>query len=500
MMANSQQLQGMQLAELLAGLPVLVPEHANVFISGLQLDSRKVQAGDLFVACQGAAVNGQDFIPQAVAQGAVAVLTDSEYAQAISIPVVVLPAAMTYMSEIAGRYYGQPSAKMPLIGVTGTNGKTSCTQFMMQLLNQLQKSCGVIGTLGAGIDGQLQLAMNTTPDAIALQQQLAEWQSKTDCVAMEVSSHGLAQGRVAALQFDVALFTNLTRDHLDYHGDMASYGAEKAKLFKQPGLKTAVINIDDNYAETLLSQIDDSVDVVRYSLSDQQAEVYASDIRYHEGGLTAQVHSPWGDGQLSCSLYGHFNLSNVLAAVTCLAAQAYDFAALIAAAKNLQAVAGRMEMLNAQAAVEEPVIVIDYAHTPDALAQALKALRLHASRKLHCVFGCGGDRDKGKRPLMGQLADQLADVVWVTSDNPRSENAEQILQDITAGMRSSSYSLEVDRAAAIEKCILSAQAGDVILIAGKGHEDYQQVGDQRLPFNDAVQARLALRKRWGGQS
>lgn len=508
MMAINQQQQGVQLAELLAGWSV--GEIPAVVVTGLQLDSRKIIEGDLFVAYQGAQVNGQDFIPQAVAQGAAAVVTDTAYTQSINVPVIVYPGLSAQLSELAGRFYGHPSHRQSLIGVTGTNGKTSCTQFIMQLLNLLQKSCAVIGTLGAGVDGKLQAGLNTTPDAIDLQASLASWQD-IDCVAMEVSSHGLAQGRVAALQFDVALFTNLSRDHLDYHGDMACYGAEKARLFSMAGLQTAVLNLDDEFTQTLQQKISGDVSCISYSIAGTHSDVYASEVEYHQQGFRANIHSPWGDAKLQCGLFGHFNLSNVMAAISCLAVKGYDFEQLVAVAGQLQPVEGRMEMLAAVASA--PVVVIDYAHTPDALEQALSALRLHVGGKLHCVFGCGGDRDQGKRPLMGEIAQRLADVVWVTSDNPRTENADNILQQIVEGMAAdnsvngsvknsvnTSVNIETDRALAIEKAIASAGSGDVILIAGKGHEDYQQIGTERLPFNDAKQARLALNARESGRA
>ncbi|MCR8923693.1 UDP-N-acetylmuramoyl-L-alanyl-D-glutamate--2,6-diaminopimelate ligase [Dasania sp. GY-MA-18] len=488
--------QAMTLQQLLADIaPALDKAVANLEISGLQLDSRAVRTGDVFIACVGATVNGEDFIAQAIQQGAVAVLVDvSSELSACAVPVVAVANLNQRISAIAGNFYGQPSQQHNIIGVTGTNGKTSCSQFVMQLLQHMHKHCGVIGTLGSGIDGHLTAGLNTTPDAISLQKTLADWRTKVDMVAMEVSSHGLEQGRVAAITFDVAVFTNLTRDHLDYHGDMASYGAAKAKLFKQPGLKTAVINRDDAFAEQLIASLAPAVQLVTYSVSSSQADVYATDIQFHAAGISAQLQSPWGSASLNSSLLGHFNLSNILAAIASLAAQGFDFKSLVAAASNLQPVAGRMELINSGG--QKPAVVIDYAHTPDALEQALTALRLHAQQKLVCVFGCGGDRDQGKRPLMGEVAARLADQVWITSDNPRTENADVIIQQIVAGAANTdALTIVADRAQAIAQAVLSASDDDVLLIAGKGHEDYQQIGMQRLPFNDAVQARLALAKR-----
>ncbi|WP_339668720.1 UDP-N-acetylmuramoyl-L-alanyl-D-glutamate--2,6-diaminopimelate ligase [Dasania marina] len=495
MMAKYNSPQSITLQALLAGVVSAMDSAiAELAVSGVQLDSRAINAGDVFIASAGAAVNGEDFIDQAIQQGAVAVLVDSHSTlKSCAVPMLAIANLNQKISAIAANFYGRPSLQQNIIAVTGTNGKTSCTQFVMQLLNVLQQRCGVIGTLGIGVDGQFTAGVNTTPDAISLQKTLADWQDATDVVAMEVSSHGLVQGRVAAVNVDVAVFTNLTRDHLDYHGDMASYGAAKALLFKQAGLKHAVINFDDAFSAEIKAGLATSINCVSYSVSNSQADIYATELQYHAAGISAQIHSPWGSAALNTTLLGHFNISNILAAVASLVVQGFDFKALVAAVSKLKPVAGRMELISGK---QKPAVVIDYAHTPDALEQALTALRLHAQQKLVCVFGCGGDRDQGKRPLMGAVAARLADQLWITSDNPRTENADAIVAQIVAGVtNANAMTVEVDRAKAIERAILAAAEDDVLLIAGKGHEDYQQIGLQRLPFNDAVQARLAMAKR-----
>ena len=482
---------------------------AAISICGLQLDSRRVGVGDLFLACKGHVVDGRCFIEPAIAAGAVAVLADKDEqwpgnTDIRGVPVIVVENLNSQLSLIAGNYFQQPSQSMPIIAVTGTNGKTSCTQLSMQLLNRLGKSCGVIGTLGAGVDGAVggedgyfDTALNTTPDAISIQRYLAQWRDAgIDTVSMEVSSHGLEQSRVAALQFELALFTNLSRDHLDYHGSMQAYGDSKAKLFRQPGLKKAVINNDDAFSDNLKTIIADEVDVITYSVQAglkkaRAADVRVEDVRYHSNGVSARLHSPWGEFDLNSPLLGTFNLSNVVAVIACLGALQYPMAEVIAHSADLQTVAGRMQRI---ASAADLSVVVDYAHTPDALEQALQAMRLHTQGRLWCVFGCGGDRDQGKRPQMGEVAQRYADHVVVTSDNPRSESATAIIDEILGGVDCPSL-VEEDRGAAIDSVIASAADGDSVLIAGKGHEEYQQIGDQRFPFSDIQQARLALSKR-----
>lgn len=475
-----------------------------ITVSGVELDSRQVTAGDIFLACAGFAVDGRDYIDQAIAAGAVAVLAeqDDQWANDLErngIPILVVENLSQKVSGIAGQFFNHPSKQLPVLAVTGTNGKTSCTQLLMQLLNAMNKSCAVIGTLGTGTDGDLETGINTTPDAVAIQKLLATWLAENvSTVAMEVSSHGLEQGRVQALQFELALFTNLSRDHLDYHSSMQAYAEAKARLFTQPGLKHAVINIDDGFSETLLNIIADDVKVIRYSVdaardATKRIDVWVENICYHPDGISAQLHSPWGEFELHSPLLGDFNLSNVVAAVTGLGVLGYSIATVIESLKTLGTIAGRMEKIAAAADIN---VVLDYAHTPDALEKALVAIRQHIDGDVWCVFGCGGDRDQGKRPQMGEIVQRYADHVVVTSDNPRHEQASDIINEILGGVDRPSL-VEEDRAIAIEFAITHAKAGDCILVAGKGHEDYQQIGDLRIPFSDIKQVHLALAKRAG---
>ncbi|MFA7552649.1 MAG: UDP-N-acetylmuramoyl-L-alanyl-D-glutamate--2,6-diaminopimelate ligase [Spongiibacteraceae bacterium] len=482
---------------------------ASIEVSGLELDSRAIMPGDLFLALPGFAVDGRDYIDKAIAAGAAAVLVEKddnwlEIIERKGIAIIPLVGLAGQVSDIAGKFYNHPSHSLALIGVTGTNGKTSCTQLMMQLLSCLGKSCGVIGTLGNGVNGKLSESVNTTPDAVVIQRLLAEWRDQqVDVVAMEVSSHGLEQKRVAALQFDLALFTNLSRDHLDYHGSMQAYADSKIRLFKQPGLKQAVINADDVFANDLSEVIAEGVNVLRYSVSgnsvgktlgNKAAEVWAENIVYHSRGVRADLHTPWGQFSIDSPLLGSFNLSNLLAAISCFGAMGLPVADLVAEVVHLKPIDGRMEQLKVEADV---TVVIDYAHTPDALEKALVAMRQHSQGKLWCVFGCGGDRDQGKRPLMGAVVQRHADHVVVTSDNPRFESAADIINQVLGGVDRPTL-VEEDRDAAIDFVIANAQPGDSILIAGKGHENYQLVGKQRIPFSDSKQARLALLKRMAG--
>ncbi len=517
MMAAKKQSMQKCLGELIA---VSDQQLAATVITGLQLDSRLVTNGDLFLACKGHLVDGRQFIAQAISAGAVAVLADKDEAWPVStaiqgVPVVVVENLNSQLSAIAGNYFQHPSSRVPVIAVTGTNGKTSCTQLLMQLLNRLGKSCGVIGTLGAGVndqgmgsndstsavaDADVNTVVNTTPDAISVQRHIAQWlntqanKAAVDAVAMEVSSHGLEQDRIAALQVELALFTNLSRDHLDYHGSMQAYGEAKAKLFRQSGLKNAVINRDDAFADRLIDNVADGADVTTYSVqpnADGAADVWVENISYHDAGVRANLYSPWGEFELNSPLLGAFNLSNVVAVISCLGALGYSLAEVVAEVSGLSTVAGRMQRITS---VADLSVVVDYAHTPDALEQALQAMRLHTQGQLWCLFGCGGDRDQGKRPQMGDVAQRYADHVVVTSDNPRSEPAAGIINEILSGVDRPSL-VEEDRGKAIDFVIANAADGDSILIAGKGHEQYQQIGDQRFPFSDVQQARLALSKR-----
>ncbi|WP_421683638.1 UDP-N-acetylmuramoyl-L-alanyl-D-glutamate--2,6-diaminopimelate ligase [Stutzerimonas urumqiensis] len=472
----------------------LLPQaESDVLIRELTLDSRKVRPGDLFLAVPGTQQDGRAHIADALARGAAAVAYEAEGADvprddvAALIPVRRLA---SQLSAIAGRFYGEPSRSLRLVGVTGTNGKTSVSQLVAQALGQLGERCGIIGTLGTGFYGELAQGRHTTPDAIGVQATLAGLKAEgARAVAMEVSSHGLEQGRVAALNFMVAVFTNLSRDHLDYHGTMQAYAAAKSRLFEMPGLRARVINLDDAFGRELAGR-DAEGRLITYSLERTDAHFHCTAITLGDDGIQARLVTPQGERALRSRLIGRFNLSNVLAAVCALIGMGYPLDEILAVLPALQGPEGRMQRLGGEG---KPLVVIDYAHTPDALDKVLQALRPHVQRELRCVFGCGGDRDRGKRPLMGAVAERLADRLFVTDDNPRGERPVSILDDIRAGLSSPADARFIEgRAQAIAEAIGTAAAGDVVLLAGKGHEDYQEVEGVRHPFSDIEEARRAL--------
>jgi UDP-N-acetylmuramoyl-L-alanyl-D-glutamate--2,6-diaminopimelate ligase len=463
-------------------------------VGGVQFDSRQVRPGDVFLALPGDVHDGRNYLAQAREAGAAALvvergLTDTQRAAAADLPLLEVSRLSGLVGVIADRFYGHPSRDMDVVGITGTNGKTTTSRLLAQLLRRQFDHCGVIGTLGATLDNGVGEALNTTPDALSLQRQLAEWRDAgVTRAVLEVSSHSLVQGRVNGLQFSTAVFTNLTHDHLDYHGDMDSYGLAKARLFYSPGLRTAIINADDPFGRELAHSLDASVQCLRYSLQGNEAEISAAEVDYRAGGLEAYITTPWGSGVVHSPLAGDFNLANLLAAIAAACVEGVPFANALEAVPGLHGVAGRMEYITSESELQ---LVVDYAHTPDALEQALKALRAHTAGKLICVFGCGGDRDAAKRPVMGRVASELADRVILTSDNPRGEPALDIIADIEAGLVSAAE-IEPDRAAAIALAVATAAPGDCVLVAGKGHESYQQIGARRLPFSDAAHIRLAL--------
>ena len=474
------------------------PETGRIVVSGLTLDSRRVQRGDAFFALRGSQVHGITFAAGAVQRGARVVLAEAPApaeVEPLEVPVLWIDGLHDQVSEIAARFYNRPSESMRVVGVTGTNGKTSCVQLLAQTLTLLGHRAASIGTLGAGVHGQLREGERTTPDAISVQALLAEFRdAKAGYVAMEVSSHALEQGRVGAVDFEVAAFTNLTRDHLDYHGSMEAYGAAKAKLFAWPGLRSAVINIDDAFGRELATQLPAGVQALRFSMADDsEAQVAASAIVTSAEGLAFQLRTPWGTRAIRSHLLGRFNVANLLAVVGCLGALGEPFVRIVEAVEQLQPVNGRMSRLGGLHG--QPLVVVDYAHTPDALEQALTAVRAHCAGKLICVFGCGGERDAGKRPLMGEIAARLADVAIVTDDNPRGEDGDAIVAQIVAGMAAArAMTVERDRAVAIADALQLARSGDVVLIAGKGHETYQDGAAGKRPFDDLAVALAALER------
>jgi UDP-N-acetylmuramoyl-L-alanyl-D-glutamate--2,6-diaminopimelate ligase len=414
------------------------------------------------------------------------------------IPVFGIPDLKYKVGDIAERFYGNPSIRQHVIGVTGTNGKTSVSQFIAQALHQDNK-CGVIGTLGNGIFGQLKAGLHTTPDAITLHSILADLKHEgAEKVVIEVSSHALDQGRTAGVAFDVAVFTNLSHEHLDYHGNMMNYGLAKRRLFESKTLKYAVINIDDDFGRALLVSMPGSVGTVSYGFEskDLLPSLMGSDLKLDQTGLSMHVESDWGKGELRVPILGSFNGYNLLAALGALLASGIGFDDAMQRLSLIQPVDGRMEGYGGDDGC--PLVVVDYAHTPDALKQALKALREHTTGKIHCVFGCGGDRDRSKRPMMGKEAEELADYVVVTEDNPRTESSELIVADILSGFSNvDAIRVIADRATAISKTISHADVNDVVLIAGKGHENHQLIGGKRLPFSDEKEVEKALATRRG---
>ncbi len=471
-------------------------QRLGIPIARLTSDTRRIQPGDVFVAMPGGRIDARALIPQAIQAGALAVIWEADgfaWDPAWRVPNLPVDRLREHVGAIAAHVYGQPSEQLWLAGVTGTNGKTSCSHWIAQSLAQLGKRAAVIGTLGSGFPGALSEPTHTTPDAVSLQQQIAGLVAQgASHLAMEVSSHGLDQGRVNGAAFKAALFTNLSRDHLDYHSSMDHYGRVKARLFHWPGLRHAVINLDDDFGARLAASLDRSqVEVLGYGLG--KGEISGHRLDLSKRGLTLEIETPWGAGVIRSRLLGGFNAANLLGVLGTLLAAEVTLEDATRALEHVEPVAGRLQMVRRP---RSPLVVIDYAHTPDALEKVLETLRhvLGADGRLICVFGCGGERDPGKRPLMGEIATRLADLAVVTSDNPRSEDPRAIIDQVVAGAHAN-YWTEPDRASAIYRAIREAREQDLVLLAGKGHEAYQEVAGQRLPFSDAEVAAVAMEGR-----
>jgi len=528
---------GKRLSELLRGLAAVDGAH-DCRVRALALDSRAVEPGALFIALPGTRQDGRAFIADALARAAAAVIYDTRDFDPPPLPVSAFGIAnlAEQVSAIADRFYGAPSRRLVVIGVTGTNGKTTCTQLLAQAINMDRLSaptpplppgegrgegsvhrrpsrtshpsspsvlpqgagsgptrggarrCAIIGTLGYGFPGSLHAGAHTTPDAVTLQRLLADFAGAGAAyTAMEVSSHALEQGRVRAVAFGAAVFTNLTRDHLDYHGDMERYAAAKARLFDCAGLAAAVVNCEDDHGRKLIALLSGRMRILTYGLSSGDVRARALDCA--PDGLRLRAATPAGDVEIAAPLLGRFNAANLLAALATLLALGFDAADAARRLSNIAPVPGRVERF--KGADDRPLVVVDYAHTPDALEQVLRALRPHVAGRLWCVFGCGGERDRGKRPQMGAIAERLADSVILTDDNPRHESGDAIVRDIAAGMRVQPRVIR-ERKAAITAALSEAGADDVVLIAGKGHEDYQHVGDARVPHSDRETVRALL--------
>jgi UDP-N-acetylmuramoyl-L-alanyl-D-glutamate--2,6-diaminopimelate ligase len=461
-------------------------------VTGVSAESRAVEPGFLFLALRGQRHHGLEFADEAARRGAGAILFDTPAPPippvGAALPCLPVPGLRDAVGTIADRFYGAPSEALRVIGVTGTDGKTSCSHFLAQALDEPGRRAGLIGTLGAGLLDGVQPLTHTTPDAVSVHRLLAELRAKgAESVAMEVSSHALDQGRVDGVKFRAALLTNVTRDHLDYHGSEAAYRAAKGRLFRCAGLTTAVLNAADPLGAELLRTGVAARQVIAYGLAPDvagdHAHVYASQLHLGPAGMTLLIDGSWGRARLHVGLLGRFNAANLLAVLAVLLALDVPLDIALGRLARLRPVPGRMERYGGRDGT--PLVVVDFAHTPAALTAALTALRAHCAGALWCVFGCGGDRDPGKRPLMGAAAAHLADRVIVTDDNPRTEDPNGIVADILAGVEpDAALTVIRDRESAIAEAIARAQADDVVLIAGKGHEEYQLVGDRRVAFSD----------------
>lgn len=490
-----------------------IAKYHDVQLKDLTLDSRKVKAGDAFIAIKGTKADGSKYIDDAIQRGALAIFVDAESNSEMTfkndVAIVPIKNLKEHVSEIAARFYGYPAKSLKIIGVTGTSGKTSCTHFLAQILDGVGIRCGIIGTLGNGFYNELDEAELTTPDAVSLQKLLREFVAKgAKAVAMEVSSHSIHQCRIANINFEVGIFTNISQDHLDYHGDMETYARVKYSFLESLNTKQAIINADDAYGLRWINEISQHKPVYAYSMHKPQPSfekvglggisqekilsrfVYVDQSQLSLHDIHTYVRTPWGMGELVLPLIGLFNVSNALAVITAACVCGVSFKEVMQRISSLTPVPGRMQTIFVHG---QPLVIVDYAHKPDALEKVLQTLRPHTKGKLICVFGCGGDRDHSKRPIMAQIAEQLADEVIITNDNPRYEDPEVIVQEIMRGFaHPEKVIVELDRSKAILKSIQSAQVGDCILIAGKGAEHYQQIGDNKVPFDDAEQVKNFL--------
>jgi len=489
----------MKLKELLSqisGISILNPNHPNLEleVKGLSTNSHATQTGDLFIGMPGTRVDGGEFWPSAIKDGAIAALVSANAQQKFpptSECVIQAQNMITACAQVANGFYQYPTQKLKMIGVTGTNGKTTTTHLIEFFLQKLSISTALLGTLYTRWQGYEKTATHTTPFAVELQSQLGEaLKAGNEYCVMEVSSHALDQGRVLGCGFEVSIFTNLTQDHLDYHPTMEDYFQAKALLFSPQYLKgRAIINLDDPYGQRLLET---TPTAWSYSVNNCCADFYTSDLSYEATGVKGILHTPEGQFNFVSPLVGQFNLSNLLAALATGYHFGLDLNQLIAHLPHFVGVPGRMERVQVSEA-QNITVIVDYAHTPDSLENLLKASRPFISGKMICVFGCGGDRDRTKRPLMGKIAAELSDLAIVTSDNPRTEDPQQILNDVIEGIsKEIEYLVIADRAEAIKTAIKTAKAGDGVLIAGKGHEDYQILGTEKIHFDDREEARKAL--------
>ena len=468
-------------------LSQLLPEislTSDVSITGITDDSRRLRKGDLFLAITGSRIDARKFIPGAARDLAAAIVCDPPYGHEFEhhIQVLAFDNLAQSRGDIASRFYDNPSAAMKVIAITGTNGKTSCSQFMAAAMSSLGKRCAIVGTMGSGLYSELSGEGLTTPDAISLQSLFAEFRDKNvDVVCMEASSHGLEQGRLVGTDVNIAVFTNITRDHLDYHNSFDAYKAAKLSLFEM-NIDAAVINLDDEFGNELSQKINRDIKVLSYSLDKPDADISCIDLAFSAEGFSATLDSPWGEVQISSGLLGGFNVSNLLAVTAVLGRQGFSAAEISTSVSDLTNIRGRMDVLRNN---DVALVIIDYAHTPDALEKTLVAIKLHCSKDVWCIVGCGGDRDRGKRPEMAEISTRLAEHTILTDDNPRFESSEQIINDMKKGIRTeASCKVIPDRREAIAFALCNAGEHDLVLIAGKGHEEYQEIAGRRLPFSD----------------
>ena len=464
-------------------------------VTGVAIDSRKVEPGNLFIAYKGSFDNGLNYLGEAIEKGAVAIVIDDNEEfdiESFSSKIFKVTELRKSAGHIISRFYGHPSRNINIVGVTGTNGKTTVSYILGFANHKLKKNSAFIGTLGLGLFGQIEASKTTTPDPVTIHSSLSTWENEVDSVAMEVSSHALDQGRVEGVEFDTAVFTNLSRDHLDYHKTTENYIKAKFSLFEKAGLKNAVINISDSYGAQLIEKIPEDVNVFAYSCKKSNLKFYKRkdisftycekiEIESFKSKLI-KINSPWGNANVRVNLLGDFNLENILAAFTvlCISGQPVDEVAKVLS--SFSGLPGRMEAFYLKG---KPLIVVDYAHTPDALKKALTSLSPYCNGELFCIFGCGGGRDIGKRAQMGSIAESLCDQIILTNDNPRDESSDKIFEDILEGIENkSNVIIKPDRSDALITTFLEAKKGDVILLAGKGHEVTQQIGLNMFPFSD----------------
>ena len=468
----------------------------TTIVTGLAVDSRKIQKGNCFVAYPGHHSDGRDFLAAALHSGAESALVEAtgfDDSQNFAVPVVKVPDLKSRLGEIASAFYGNPSSQLKLLAITGTNGKTSVSQLVAQALDYLGSACGVIGTLGNGLVGELEPTSNTTPDIVECNRVLHEMlQRGARCVTMETSSHGLVQGRVDGLSIFGALVTNISRDHLDYHGTMEEYTRAKSLLVSHPGLEHLVLNLDDERVAAMSRDRQPQCALWTFSLQNRDdATVTATKVHFDQDGISLQVRYADQTATIQSSLIGEFNGANLLAGLTLLMSTGIPLSQAAAAMSVAQPVAGRMQ--RGPSAAGQPMVVIDFAHTPDALEKVLLSLRRHVPGRIWCVFGCGGDRDAGKRPLMAEVVADLADEVVITADNPRSESFGRIVAQMVKGVPEKvAFQVIEDRSAAVAHAISNAEADDVVLIAGKGHENYQEIRGVKHPYSDLSAATKAL--------